>query len=173
MRALRAARQRYELAHLRAAVASALLAFVALAFVWAVHGLTREACLFGGLLVVSMAVLAWGGGGWRRGAHFGLVVGLLVLALSLVMSRGQDLWPSRDGAPVSMAWAVGAAAGIAIMRCRHRSSLVFAVTALPIAALAGLLGYRAVGPSRAVGLVVGIVIGAGLGVISGRAARDA
>jgi hypothetical protein len=131
--ALSRARRAYEraqvLAGLRGVVAAAVLCAVA----FALHDLTPTAQLVAGALAITLGVLGWRGGAWRRGSFAGVLAGLppLVapwLVFALTHHGRIEHCPACDGAPTlgclvtcfATSTAVGILVGLRAVRVRRR-----------------------------------------------------
>jgi hypothetical protein len=172
--ALSRARRAYEraqvLAGLRGVVAAAVLCVVA----FALHDVTPTAQLVAGALAITLGVLGWRGGAWRRGSFAGVLAGLpplvapwLVFALT---HHGRIAHcPACDGAPTlgcvvtcfTTSTAVGILVGLRAMQ--DRSPLRFAAAALVAAAFTGALACATTGLGGAIGVIVGLAAGGATG----------
>src|SRR5258708_4546496 len=74
--ALQRARRAYERAHLLSAIRALVISAGLVALAVGLHRTSSVTWLIAGALAVSLAVLAWRGGSWRRGAFAGVLAGL-------------------------------------------------------------------------------------------------
>lgn len=180
-RALHHVRRAYELAHVLAALRGAGIAVLLALVAFGLYRVTSVTWLVATTLAMTLAVLAWRGGAWRRGAFAGVIAGLPPLLVP------------------SIAWTLFANAGHCtncemmatlpcILACFGSGSLVgilvgyraigdssprrYALAAISTAALTGLLGCGTIGLGGAVGVSVGLVVGGVAGAfVAGRAAQ--
>ena len=169
-RALSAARRSYELAQLRAALRSLTFAALPVTLAFAIHGVTMQTALLAGALVLTIALFAWSGGAWRRGAHAGVVAGLPPLLAPLVVLSFAPSHCSHCSDPGSwscVAACFGASSFVGIVvaqRARREvSPRSFAFAALVVAAVTGLLGCGMTGLGGAVGIALGVALGSIVG----------
>jgi len=173
-------RRAYERAHLVAAGRGlAIVGALALLAV-ALHRSSSGMWLVTGSLAISLAVLAWRGGAWRRGAFAGVIAGLPPLVVpSIVVTLLQSghctscgvvaTWPCTI-ACFGTSSLVGILVGYRAMT--DASPGRFATSALATAALTGLLGCGTTGLGGAIGVVIGMVAGGVTGwVVAGRTAH--
>jgi hypothetical protein len=179
--ALRRVRRAYERAHIAAAARALAVAAALVVVAFGLYRVTAVTYLVATTLAMTLAVLAWRGGSWRRGAFAGILAGLPPLI-----------------AP-SIAWTLSSAGGHCascettatlpcIVACFGSGSLVgmlvgyraiadgsprrYAIGAISTAALTGLLGCGTIGLGGAVGVIVGLVVGGVAGwIVAGRTAQ--
>jgi hypothetical protein len=172
--ALARARRAYEraqvIAGLRGVVAAAALCAVA----FALHDITPTAQLVAGALAITLGVLGWRGGAWRRGSLAGVLAGLPPLVapwLLFALTHGGRIahCPACDGAPtlgcIVTCFATSAVVGtlVGLRAVQDRSPLRFTAAALVAAAFTGALGCASTGIGGAVGVLVGLVAGGATG----------
>ncbi len=174
---LRRVHRAYEAAHVLAALRALMVACVLVVLAIGLHRTSRVTWLVAGTLAVSLGVLAWRGGAWRRGAFAGVIAGLpplIVPSMVFALTTGAQCATCEITAPWPCLFAcfgTGSLVGIvvgyrAIMDASPRS---FAVGAVSTAALTGLLGCGTTGLGGAVGVVVGLVAGTVTGwIVAGR-----
>jgi len=178
--ALRRAHFAYERAHAFAALRGLAIAGGLALLAVGLHRTANATWLVAGSLAVTLGVLGWRGGAWRRGALAGVVAGLPpLLAPSLVFALGH-------GGAVCADCAMGPTLPC-LLTCVGTSSLVglfvghrasrdiapgrFATAAFASAALTGLLGCGTTGLGGALGVVIGLVAGVVTGwLVAGREA---
>lgn len=169
-RALAAVRRSYERAHVLAALFAVAMALLPIAAAFVMHGITSRTASAAVLLAATIALFGWSGGGWGRGARVGLVAGLPSLAapaLVLAFTPGHCSRCGDPGAWLCVAACFGTTSYVGILltrrarRDRARSS--FAVAALAVAALTGLLGCGMTGLGGAVGIALGVSLGSIVG----------
>lgn len=174
--ALRRVKRAYELSHLAAAVRAICVAAIFIVIGLALYRVTRATYVVAVALAAVLAILAWRGGAWRRGAFAGALAGLPPLIIP------------------SVAWTLSTSAGHCttcetsatlpcLIACFGTSSLVgilvgyraisdasprrYAIGAIATAALGGLLGCGTTGLGGATGVVVGLVVGGVAGWCAG------
>jgi hypothetical protein len=177
---LRRVRRAYEGAHVLAGVRGLVIASALTVLAVGLHRTSSVTWLVASVLAASLAVLAWRGGSWRRGAFAGVIAGLPpLIAPSIVfaLTNGGHCATCESGAT----WPC-------MITCFGTSSLVgilvgyraiidaaprrFAGGALVTAALTGLLGCGTTGLGGAIGVVIGLVAGGVTGwVVAGRTAH--
>lgn len=178
--ALQRARFAYERTHVYAALRGLAVAAGLSVLAVGLHRTSDATWLVAGSLAVTLGVLGWRGGSWRRGAIAGVLAGLPpLLAPSLVfaMSHGGHCADCEMGATLTCmltCFGTGSLVGIFVghRAMRDAAPRRFAVAAIASAALTGLLGCGTTGLGGALGIVVGLVAGAATGwVVAGRAAH--
>jgi hypothetical protein len=136
--------------------------------------------LAAGALAATLAVLAWRGGGWRRGGFAGVLAGLPPLIVPSVVFAMQSEHCASCGSiaqwPCTIACfgtssLVGLVVGYGALS--DRAPRRFAGGALATAALTGLLGCGTTGLGGAIGVVVGIAAGGLTGWLVAPRARAA
>jgi hypothetical protein len=120
-------------------------------------------------LAVVLAIAAWAGHSWRRGAVAGMLAGLLPLIVPAVVVATRGSSHCAGCTPsvgtmlactivcISTSLVAGIAVGIAA--ARDRSPLRFTAAALVAAAGVGLIACGVVGLGGSTGIVVGLVAG--------------
>jgi len=179
--ALRRVRRAYEGTHARAAVRALAMAAALIVLAIGLYKVTRATYVVATGLAIAMAIFAWRGGSWRRGALAGVLAGLPPLIVPSIV------WTFTSNAGHCTSCETTATLPC-ILACFGSGSLVgilvgyrsisdssphrYALAALVTTALAGLLGCGTVGLAGAVGIVVGSVVGGVAGVfVAGRPAR--
>ena len=179
--ALRRVRRAYELSHLaasaRALAVAALLALVA----FGLYRVTAVTYLVATTLAMTLAVLAWRGRSWRRGAFAGVLAGLpplIVPSIAWTLSANAGHCASCEPAatlPCILAcFGSGSLVGILVgyRAISDSAPRRYAIAAISTAALTGLLGCGTTGLGGAVGVSVGLVVGGVAGwIVAGRAAQ--
>ena len=179
--ALRRVRVAYELSHV-AAAARALVIAGALAIVaFALYRVTSVTYLVATTLAMTLAVLAWRGGSWRRGALAGVIAGLpplIVPSIAWTLTSNAGHCASCETTatlPCILAcFGSGSLVGILVgyRAISDSSPRRYAIGAISTAALTGLLGCGTTGLGGAVGVSVGLVVGGVAGwIVAGRAAQ--
>jgi hypothetical protein len=178
--ALHRARRAYERAHLLSAIRALLICAGLVALAIGLHKTSNVTWLVAGALAVSLAVLAWRGGSWRRGAFAGVLAGLPpLIAPSIVfaLGHGGHCASCEDGATLPCMIACFGTSSLVGMIVGYRATIDasprrFALGALASAALTGLLGCGTTGLGGAVGVVLGLVAGGVTGwLVAGRTAH--
>jgi len=172
-RARRSYERSFALVGVRGAALAALLCVIAAQL----HDVTATAQLLGGALAITLGVLGWRGGAWRRGSVAGALAGFPTLLapwlLFAVTHHGRfAACPACDGAPTLACIAtcfttsalVGAAVGF--RASQDRSPHRYAAAALIAATLTGTLACASTGLGGAVGIVVGLVTGGATGWVA-------
>lgn len=181
--ARRGVRRAYELAHVAAGLRGVALAATLALIAIGLYRVEPVTWLVAGTLAVSLGVLAWRGGAWRRGAFAGVIAGLppliipsIVFALS--SSGGGGHCASCETVStlpcIAACFGSGSLVGIAVgMRAIAESSpRRFAAGAITTAALAGMLGCGTFGLGGALGVSIGLVGGGVAGwLLAARTAR--
>ena len=165
---LRRVKRAYEVSHLasaaRAVAVSAVLVIVALGL----YRVTRATYLVATALAITMAVFAWRGGSWRRGAFAGVLAGLPPLVIpsiawTLSSSAGHcsNCETSATLPCLIACFGTGSLVGILVgyRAISDSSPRRYALAAITTAALGGLLGYGTTGLGGATGVVIGLVAG--------------
>jgi hypothetical protein len=169
-RALSAARRSYELAHVRAALRAIAFAALPVTIAFAIHGVTMPTAFLAGALALTIAVFAWSGGAWRRGARSGVLAGLPPLVAPVVVFSLSPHHCSRCADPlawlcVAACFGVSSLVGIVVAHRAQRdvSPRTFAAAASLVAAMIGFLGCGMTGLGGAIGIVLGVVVGSAVG----------
>lgn len=164
--ALRRVRRAYEFAHAGAAVRALGVAGVLIAFAFLLHRSSNALWFVGATLAISLGVLAWRGGAWRRGAFAGVLAGLPpLLAPAIVFALSREHCSACTEMPLwtcaVACFGVGSAVGMLVgyRAIRDAFPSKFALGALATATLTGLLGCGATGLGGAAGVVIGVVAG--------------
>jgi hypothetical protein len=159
------------------------LVVAAIVFVIAIgiYRVTNGTLFIGATLGATMAVLAWRGGAWRRGAFAGVLAGLPPLIIpsivwTLTSSAGHcascetsATWPC-----LIACFGTGSLVGILVgyRAITDASPRRYGLAAIATAALSGLLGCGTTGLGGATGVVVGLVAGGVAGwLVAGRTAQ--
>jgi hypothetical protein len=179
--ALRRVQRAYERPHLHAALRALVVAGLLIVIAIGLYRVTRATYLVAGVLTTAMAVFAWRGGSWRRGAFAGVLAGLPPL---IVPSIAWTLFSSAghcSSCEVSATWpcliacfASGSLVGILVgyRAISDPQPRRYAVAAITTAALGGLLGCGTTGLGGATGVVLGLVAGGVAGwMVAGRTAH--
>jgi hypothetical protein len=161
------ARRAYERAHGVAALRGIAIAAAVTLVAIGLHRTDDLTWLLAGSLAITLGVLAWRGGAWRRGAFAGVLAGLPPLVVpAIVFSLGHGgHCASCAQAPTwgCLLACFGTSSLLGIM-VGHRatgdaSPARFALAAIAAAALTGLLGCPTTGLGGAIGVVAGLVSG--------------
>lgn len=178
--ALRRARRAYEIAYVTAALHGLGIAAAVAVLGFAIYEAARSFWLFSGALAVTLAILAWRGGAWRRGGFAGVLAGLpplLVPNVVFVLQNTHCSGCSPVTWPCAIAcFAASSLVGIAVgYRANHDAGPSrFAAGALTTAALTGLIGCGTIGLGGAIGVVIGLIAGGATGwLVAGSAPRSA
>lgn len=165
--ALRRARRAYELAHIGAGLRALAIAAGLVLLAYGLHRASNATWLVAGALAISLSVLAWRGGAFRRGALAGVLAGLPPLfapSIVFALAGGGHCTSCEPRAMWLCAVACfgsGSLVGIAVGyraiadAAPHR----YALAALATGALTGLLSCGTTGLGGALGVVVGLVAG--------------
>lgn len=169
-RARRRARRAYELAHVRAASRTLAIGMLPALVAVGLHGVSRSAVVLAAVLAITIAVFAWTGGPWRRGARTGVLAGVLpLLAPLIVFSLAPEhcaqcvrriSWPCIAACFGTSTWVGIALASRARRDVAPRS---FAFAALVTSALTGLLGCGLSGIGGTIGIGLGVALGTAVG----------
>lgn len=180
--ALRRARRAYEATHLLSLGCGLAIAAAIAVIAAAIHHVSATSWVFAGALAISLGVLAWRGGAWRRGAFAGVLAGLPPLITPIVVIALSD-GPQCAGCDTGPTWwcalsCLGTSSVVGLLvghrAMTDRSPARFTAAALSTAALTGLLGCGTIGLGGAAGVVLGLVGGGVTGwVVGGRALRPA
>jgi hypothetical protein len=178
---LRRVKRAYEVPHLLAAARALVIAMILVVVAFGLYRVTRATYVVALVLAVSMTVLAWRGGAWRRGAFAGVLAGLpplIVPSIAWTLSSSAGHCSTCEVSatlPCLIAcFSTGSLVGIlvgyrAISDAAPRS---YALAAFATAALGGLLGCGTTGLGGATGVVVGLVAGGVAGwIVAGRTAH--
>ena len=179
--ALRRVKRAYERPHLYAAARALVVAALLIVIAIGLYRVTRATYLVAVVLATAMALFAWRGGSWRRGAFAGVLAGLPPL---IIPSIAWTLFSSAghcSSCEVSATWpcliacfASGSLVGILVgyRAISDSSPRRYALAAMATAALGGLLGCGTTGLGGATGIVVGLVAGGVAGwMVAGRTAH--
>lgn len=175
--ALRSVRVAYELSHIRDAARALALALVLAVVAFGLYRVTRVTYLVAGTLAMTLAVLAWRGGAWRRGALAGVIAGLpqlIVPSIAWTLTSNAGHCASCETTatlPCILAcFGTGSLVGILVgyRAIADSSPRRYAIGAISTAALTGLLGCGTIGLGGAVGVSVGLVAGGVAGWMVGR-----
>jgi hypothetical protein len=179
--ALRRVRRAYELRHAMSAVRGLVVAAIVFVIAVGIYRVTNGTLFIGATLGATMAVLAWRGGAWRRGAFAGVLAGLPPLIIpsivwTLTSSAGHcascetsATWPC-----LIACFGTGSLVGILVgyRAITDASPRRYGLAAIATAALSGLLGCGTTGLGGATGVVVGLVAGGVAGwLVAGRTAQ--
>jgi hypothetical protein len=178
---LRRVKRAYEVAHLVAAARALLVATTLVIVAFGLYRVTRVTYVIAIVLAVTMTLLAWRGGSWRRGAFAGVLAGLPPLvvpsiAWTLSSSAGHCTTCETSAMlPCLIAcFGTGSLVGILVgyRAISDASPRRYALGAIATAALGGLLGCGTTGLGGATGVVVGLVAGGVAGwIVAGRTAH--
>jgi len=177
---LRRARRAYETTHVFAALRGLAIAGALIVLAIGLHQTSDATWLVAAALSASLAVFAWRGGAWRRGAFAGVIAGLPpLIAPSIVfaLSHGGHCATCETGATLPClitCFGTGSLVGILVgyRAIIDRSPRRFAGGALATAALTGLLGCGTTGLGGTLGVVIGLAAGGVTGwVVAGRTAH--
>lgn len=179
-RARRKVRRAYARAHLAAGVRGIAIAAAIVVLAIGLHRITPVSWLIAGTLAITLAVLSWRGGAWRRGGLAGTVAGLPPLvapSIVFMMSHGAPCPECDMGASWPCLLACFGTSSVIGMLVGYRAASdlaprQYAAAAIATAALTGLLGCGTTGLGGAAGVVVGLVAGGVTGwVVAGRTAH--
>jgi hypothetical protein len=178
---LRRVKRAYEVSHLGAAARAVIVAGFLVLVAIGLYRVTRATYVIAVALAVTMAVLAWRGGAWRRGAFAGVLAGLPPLVIpSIAWTLSSNAGHCNNcevnaTLPCLVAcFATGSLVGILVgyRATSDNSPRRFGLAAIATAALGGLLGCGTTGLGGAIGVVVGLVIGGVAGwIVAGRTAH--
>jgi hypothetical protein len=170
----------YERPHVYAAARALVIAAILIVIAIGLYRVTRATYLVAIVLAATMAVFAWRGGAWRRGAFAGVLAGLPPLiipsiAWTLYSSAGHcSSCETSATLPCLIAcFATGSLVGILVgyRAISDASPRRYALAAMTTAALGGLLGCGTTGLGGATGVVLGLVAGGVAGwIVAGRTA---
>jgi hypothetical protein len=178
--ALRRARLAYERAHIVAAGKGLAIAIGVSLLAVGLHPMHHLTWAIAGLLAASLAILAWRGGSWRRGAFAGVLAGLpplIVPSIVYTLSHGQHCAQCTDGATLPCIVACFGTSSLVGILVGYRAMLDasparFAAAAAISATFTGLIGCGTTGFGGALGIVVGLVAGGLTGwIVAGRTAH--
>ena len=179
--ALRRVKRVYEVAHLGAAARALIVAGVLVLVAIGLYRVTRATYVVAAALALTMSVLAWRGGAWRRGAFAGVLAGLPPLVIpSIAWTLSSNAGHCNNceinaTLPCLVAcFGTGSLVGILVgyRAISDASPRRFGLAAITTAALGGLLGCGTTGLGGATGVVVGLVIGGVAGwIVAGRTAH--
>ena len=179
--ALLRVKRAYELPHLHAAARALVVAAVLIVIAIGLYRVTRATYLVAAVLAAAMAVFAWRGGSWRRGAFAGVLAGLPPLiipsiAWTLFSSAGHcsSCEVSATLPCLIACFSTGSLVGILVgyRAISDASPRRYALAAMTTAALGGLLGCGTTGLGGATGVVLGLVAGGVAGwIVAGRTAH--
>ena len=168
------ARRSYERSFVLSGMRGALLAALLCVIAAQLHDLTATAQLLGGALAITLGVLGWRGGAWKRGSIAGALAGFPALIapwlVFAVTHRGHfGPCPACDGAPtltcVVTCFTISAvvSAAVGYRASQDRSPHRYAAAALVAAVLTGTLACASTGIGGVLGIVVGLVTGGATG----------
>ena len=172
--ALVRARRAYERAHLLAAARGVAIAVAVYAGASILHEVDAAANVAAGALAITLGVLGWRGGAWRRGSLAGVLAGVPPLvAPSVVFAIAHHghvgPCPACDGVPSLSCLATCVATSVLVgtlvgyRASQDHAPRRFAVAALAAAALTGTLACATTGLAGALGIAVGLVAGGATG----------
>jgi|JI10StandDraft_1071094.scaffolds.fasta_scaffold11185_4 hypothetical protein len=173
-------RRAYEVAHLASAARGLAIASVVIVAAAALHRTSNTSWLVAVALAAGLAMLAWRGGAWRRGAFAGVIAGLPPLIVPTLVIALSNPAVHCDGCATTPMWwctlSCFAASSIVGAFVGHRASIDrspvrFAAAALTTASFTGLLGCGTIGLGGAAGVVIGLVAGGVTGMIALHAHR--
>nr|HEX4318420.1 hypothetical protein [Kofleriaceae bacterium] len=177
------ARHAYERAHVVAGARGIAIAVAVYACAAALHEVDAAAQLAAGALAVTLAVLGWRGGAWRRGSLAGVLAGvppLIAPSVVFVLAHGGHVapCPACDGAPTlaCLLTCFGTSAVVGLLvghrASQDRAPRRFAIAALAAAALTGTLACATTGLGGALGIAIGLVAGGATGWVFADAGRS-
>ena len=178
--ALRHARAAFERAHLVAALRGLAISAAVAVLAIGLHRTDDTTWLVGGSLAITLGVLGWRGGAWRRGAFAGVLAGLpplIVPAIIVAAGNGGHCASCADGASWTCLLACFGTSSLVGMFVGHRASTDaspprFATAAIASAALTGLLGCGTTGLGGAIGVIAWLVAGGVTGwIVAARTAH--
>lgn len=179
--ALRRVKRAYEVAHLGAAARALLVAGLLVLVAIGLYRVTHATYVVAVTLAATLAILAWRGGAWRRGAFAGVLAGLPPLVIpsiawTLSSNAGHcNTCETSATLPCLVAcFSTGSLVGILVgyRAISDASPRRFGIAAVTTAALGGLLGCGTTGLGGATGVVLGLVIGGVAGwIVAGRTAH--
>ena len=179
--ALARVRRAYELSHLGAAARALVIAAALVIIAFGLYRVTAATYLVATTLAMTLAVLAWRGGSWRRGAFAGVLAGLPPLiapAIAWTLSTTGGHCASCETTAtlpcIVACFGSGALVGMLVgyRAIADGSPRRYAIAAMSTAALTGLLGCGTIGLGGAVGVSVGLVAGGVAGwIVAGRTAQ--
>lgn len=162
--ALARVRSAYERTHMIAGARGAVIAAGLLLLAFALHRTTQETWLVAGVLAITLAVMGWRGGAWRRGALAGVAAGLPVFiapAIYLLVTHGSCTRCQMEPSLTCMLVCFGTSSAVGALVGQHRDARS---VASPVCrrcggqrTLDGLLGCGAIGLGGALGIVAGLV----------------
>lgn len=179
-RVRRRVRDAYERAHVAAAVRGIGIAGLLVVLAIGLHPITPAVWMMAGALAVTLAVMSWRGGAWRRGALAGVLAGLPPLiapSVVFMLSHGTSCPDCEMGPSWPCLLACFGTSSVIGMLVGYRATAdaaprPFAGAAIATAALTGLLGCGTTGLGGAAGVIVGLVAGGVTGwVVAGRTAH--
>ncbi len=178
--ALRRAHRAYERAHVADALRGIAIAAAVTLVAIGLHRTDDLTWLVAGSLAITLGILGWRGGSWRRGAFAGVLAGLPPLVVpAIVYALGHDghcASCAQTGSWSCMIACFGTSSLLGMM-VGHRatadtSPMRFALAAIGAAALTGLLNCGTTGLGGAIGVVAGLVAGGITGwVVAARTAQ--
>lgn len=178
---LRRVKRAYELPHLYAAARAVCIAAILIVIAMGLYRVTRATYLVATVLATTMALLAWRGGAWRRGAFAGVLAGLPPLLIpSIVWTLSSDAGHCASceiaaTLPCLIAcFGTGSLVGMLVgyRAISDSSPRRYALAAMSTAALSGLLGCGTTGLGGATGIIIGLVAGGVAGwIVAGRTAH--
>jgi MFS superfamily sulfate permease-like transporter len=179
---LRRVKRAYERPHLHAAARALVVAGLLIVIAIGLYRVTRATYLVAIVLATTMAVFAWRGGSWRRGAFAGVLAGLpplIIPSIAWTLFSGAGHCTSCEASatmPCLIAcFGTGSLVGILVgyRSICDSSPRRYGLAAMATAALGGLLGCGTTGLGGATGIVLGLVAGGVAGWRIAHAGRTA